>query len=260
MITSDKNQKIQTIRALFSQSKERKKSQTCVIEGVRLVEEAFAAQWQTESVFFADNLSERGRLLIDRFIHAGIPVEEVALSIMQKMTDTETSQGILAVMHFPQPSMPKQLDFILICDTIRDPGNLGTLLRTAAAAGVQAVLLTAGCTDHLAPKVLRAGMGAHFLLPVFKMEWPQIVEICKNNPQPLTIYMAAAEAPTSCWQADLRKPSAILVGNEAEGAGLQARQSTDMALSIPMPGKMESLNAAIAASILLFETVRQRST
>lgn len=258
MITSDKNPKIQRVRALFERSKERKKQAAFVIEGVRLMEETLLSGWKTDLILISDNLSTRGMSLVDQFREQDAAVEEIPLAMMQKLADTETPQGILAVVNQPSPQVPQRMDFVLICDGIRDPGNLGTLLRTADAANVQAVFLTAGTTDPFAPKVVRSGMGAHFHIPIFKMEGEEIKTILTNQRIPLKVYAASADANQSLWETDLKQPSAILVGNEAFGPTQAGKSLADQGISIPMPGKSESLNAAIAASILLFEVVRQR--
>jgi len=156
-----------------------------------------------------------------------------------------------------QLALPEPLDFVLICDNLRDPGNLGTLLRSAAAAGVQTALLSPGTTDAFAPKVVRAGMGAHFRLPVQHLSWGEIRDLCKHNG--LRLFLAEAAEGAAAWDLDLRQPLALMVGSEAEGATPEAMALAAQPVRIPMPGQSESLNAAVAASILLFEIVRQRS-
>jgi TrmH family RNA methyltransferase len=171
----------------------------------------------------------------------------------------------MAVLPMGRLPLPEQRDFVLIADNLRDPGNLGTLLRTAAAAGVQAVLLSPGTTDAFAPKVLRAGMGAHFRLPIFALPWEEMRAVCKpvqhassTSGASLQIFLAESSQGSACWDLDLRRPLALMVGSEAEGASPEARGMADTFIMIPMPGRSESLNAAIAAGILMFEIVRQR--
>lgn len=258
MITSDKNPKIQRVRALIERGKERKKQAAFVVEGVRLMEEAFQSGWATDLILISENLSPRGKALIQQYENTNTSLEEIPFALMQKLADTETPQGIMAIVNQPAASFPETLDFVLICDGIRDPGNLGTLLRTADAANVQAVFLTTGTTDPYAPKVVRSGMGAHFHLPIFKTESEEIKTILSQQRSPLTIYAASADARQTLWETDLSRPSAILVGNEAFGPTQTGKTLADQGISIPMPGKSESLNAAIAASILIFEVVRQR--
>jgi TrmH family RNA methyltransferase len=148
------------------------------------------------------------------------------------------------------------LNFILIPDQIRDPGNLGTLLRSAAATGVQAVLLPPETTDAFAPKVLRAGMGAHFRVPIREMSWEEIREVGKLSG--LQVYLAEMNGK-SCWETDLQQPLALIIGSEAEGASDEARNLATQKISIPMAGDVESLNAGAAGSVLMFEVVRQRA-
>jgi len=196
---------------------------------------------------------------VTRLEAAGAETEQVSLQIMKSLSETETAQGLLAVFPIRILPLPPALNFILIADAIHDPGNLGTLMRTAAAAGVQGMILTPGTTDPFAPKVIRAGMGAHFRLPIHSLDWPDIHTLLKAGPHPLVVYLTDVAQGAPYWQADLTHPVALLIGSEAEGASAASRLLADSALHIPMPGGSESLNAAVAAAVLLFEVVRQRS-
>ena len=258
MLTSPHNPRLARIRALLEKRRQRDEEQAFVVEGVRLVEEALAAGWQPELVLHSSQLSERGQAVVEGFAGKGAEVIEVLPRLMDSLTGTETPQGLLAVFPQRRPALPKKLDFVLIADNLRDPGNLGTLLRTAAAAGAQAALLSPGTADAFAPKVLRAGMGAHFRLPVLHLSWEEIRAACKDRQPPLRIYLAEAAEGSVLWDLDLRQPLALMVGSEAEGSSREALTLADQAITIPMPGRSESLNAAVAASILLFEIVRQR--
>lgn len=255
-ITSAQNPRLQRVRGLLGKRKQREEEQAFVVEGVRLAEEGLAAGWVPELVLFAEGLSERGQAVVAGFSQAGAEVVEITPQLMEAAAGTETPQGLLAVFHQPAAVLPERLDFVVIADQLRDPGNLGTLLRSAAAAGVQAVLLSPGTADAFAPKVVRSGMGAHFRLPVLSLSWPAIREVCEKHS--LDVYLAEAAGGEVCWDADLRRPLALLVGGEAEGPSPEASMLAGRAVTIPMPGKSESLNAAAAASILLFEVVRQR--
>ena len=255
MITSTHNSKIQLVRELLGRSKERRDTEAFVAEGVRLVEEALRAQWPFRFVLAGESLSERGRALVAELQSEGVEIEIVADNLMHSVGETENSQGILAVLdHSPLP-IPQEISFALILDQIRDPGNLGTLLRTAAAAGVQAVFLSPETADAFAPKVVRAGMGAHFRLPIHSLNWDEI----RTHTDGLQIHLADMEGAIPCWQADFRNPLALIVGSEAEGASQPARELATVRVSIPMPGKTESLNAAVAGAILMFEVLRQRT-
>lgn len=256
MITSAQNPKLKIVRSLMGRARDRRAENAFVVEGVRLVEEAMAAGWPIRFVLYSDGLSERGRNLINIFLARRTEVDEVAGDLLQKLSDTEAPQGILAALEFSSLSMPEAPNFILIPDQVRDPGNLGTLLRSAAATGVQAVLLPPETTDAFAPKVLRSGMGAHFRVPIRSITWEEIMQISDSSN--LQLYIADMEG-ASCWETDLREPLALIVGGEAEGASEEARKLATHKISIPMAGNVESLNAGVAGSVLMFEVVRQRS-
>ncbi|HMB23224.1 MAG TPA: RNA methyltransferase [Anaerolineales bacterium] len=256
MITSSQNPKIKLVRLLLGRAKERREANAFVTEGVRLVEEAADSNWKFQFVLYDESLSERGLKLVEKLESKKVEVEKVESRLLQSLSETETPQGILAILEFTNLPITKSPNFILIPDQIRDPGNLGTLLRTAAAAGVQAVLIPPETTDPFAPKVLRSGMGAHFRLPIHAVTWEEIKQITKSANQ--QIFLADMDG-TSCWGTDLRKPLALIVGGEAEGASEQARKLANQQISIPMAGSVESLNAGVAGSVLMFEVVRQRS-
>jgi TrmH family RNA methyltransferase len=254
MITSSQNPKIKLIRALLGRAKERREAGAFVVEGVRLVEEAQTRDRRFRFALYDASLNARGSSLVEHLLSHGVEVEEVSEQLMKSLSDTETPQGILAVLELTQLPMITYPDFVLIPDQIRDPGNLGTLLRSAAAAGVQAVFLPPETTDAFAPKVVRSAMGAHFRLPIQAMKWEKI----RRETNDLQIYLADMDG-ISCWETDLQQPLALIVGSEAEGASAEARELTGTKISVPMSGEIESLNAGVAGSVLRFEVVRQRT-
>ena len=258
MITSKDNPKMKRVRLLQADGKERRQEQVFVVEGIRLLEEVLDSGWEVEWLFYTAEVGGRGLALIRQFTERGVLVEEVSPSVMESVSDTQTPQGVLAVLVFHRLPLQQKLDFVLIPDGVRDPGNLGSMLRSAAAAGVQAVWLPPGAVDPFSPKVLRSAMGAHFRLPILTMEWVEIAEQVSRNS--LCVYLADAEAEIDFTKADLRQPLALVVGSEAQGAGAQAHSLAVQTLKIPMPGGIESLNAAAAAAILMFEVVRQRQS
>jgi TrmH family RNA methyltransferase len=257
MITSVQNTKIKEIRGLQARGKHRRDAAAFVAEGVRLAEEAMQAGCLPQLVLYTEDLNARGMALVEGWQNQSVPVEAVAPHVMQAASDTQTPQGILLVLPLQILPYPTKLDFALILDRMRDPGNLGTLLRTAAAAGVGAVFLPPGTVDAFAPKVVRAAMGAHFHLPVHALSWAEIEAQCKLYN--LQVFLAAAGSGTAYTQADFRQPLALLIGGEAHGAGERAHQLATTEVHIPMPGTAESLNAAVAAAVLAFEVVRQRT-
>ena len=258
MITSSQNSKIQWIRSLQSRSRQRREAGAFVVEGVRLVEEALAAGWEAQLVLYSEGLSDRGQKIMDGFIARGAKIMQVSDNVMRSASDTETPQGILAVLPMRSLPLPEELKFVFIPDGIRDPGNLGTVLRTADAAGVEAVFLPEGTVDAYAPKVVRAAMGAHFRLPIIASSWEKIHLMLAASS--MNVYLADTKEGDIHTQTDLCVPLALIVGGETEGPSLPAQNLADIHLQIPMPGGAESLNVAIAAAILMFEVVRQRTT
>lgn len=254
MIESAHNPKIQRVIKLLKRSRERRKTGLYVLEGVRLVEEAYQSGMMPESVFYQPELDERGQQLVSGFKTARVPVWEVSPNVMQKMSGTETPQGLLAIMPMQSCPLPQQASLLVVLDGISDPGNMGTILRTSLAFGADAILLTPGCVDIYAPKVVRAGMGAHLRLPVHSVAWSDLADILSS----FNIILAEANAPKIIADLDLRQPVALVIGSEAHGLSKQARNLGGTPARIPMPGNMESLNAAIAASVMLYEVIRQR--
>lgn len=258
MITSSHNPKIQWVRGLQARPRERREAGAFVVEGVRLAEEALAAGWEAHLVLHTADLGERGMAVVSAFAARGAPVEEVTPEVMRQASDTPAPQGILVVLSLRSLPLPEAASLVFIPDGVRDPGNLGTMLRTAAAAGVDAVLLPSGSVDPFSPKVVRAAMGAHFRLPVHTLEWDALREEVMRLG--LHVYLAAAGEGTAYTRADFRRPLALIIGGEAEGAGSQGKDLAVERVHIPMPGGSESLNAAVAAALLLFEVVRQRES
>lgn len=257
LITSPSNEKIKFARAL-AHKKERAAAQQFLIEGTRLIHEAVRAGEKPALVFYERATFQndaRSRALIVAWEKEKRQVYEVNAQVMRALSDTETPQGIAAVFPLPTPPSPPPtppLTFIL--DRVRDPGNVGTMLRTAWAANVSRVLLAPETTDAFNPKVVRAAMGAHFYLPIVSVSWDEIKEQLKNVPR---IYVSDAASEMAYTRADWSTPLALIVGGEAEGVSDDARKIATAKISIPMPGSAESLNAAVAAGILLFEVIRR---
>lgn len=261
MITSVQNPKIQWVRRLQAQTKARREEGMFTAEGVRLLEEAHHAGWTAALVLYSAPLSDRSQALVSGWQAAGAPVEEVSPHVLAAASDTQTPQGILAVLKLQAHALPLQPDFLLIVDGVRDPGNLGTILRTALAAGVQSVILPPGVVDAWSPKVVRAAMGAHFRLPVQTMAWDAIADYLHPADRPhLQVLLADSNGGQAYTAANLRKPLALVIGGEASGAGRPAEELADGRIHIPMPGGAESLNAAVAAAVLMFEAARQRQS
>lgn len=257
MLTSTKNPRIQRIRKLQSSARTRRQEGVFIIEGVRLVEEAFLAGWQPEFLIYTQSIPPRGDKLVRGFASRGIEVSLVADNVMGSASDTQNPQGILALMPLKPLHLPETLNFILILDGLRDPGNLGTILRTSRAAGSDAVILTPGSVDPYAPKVTRSAMGAHFKLPIQQLAWDEIHGLVKRHH--LTPFLADSGKGKPHYESNFQAPLALIVGGEASGAGDEAAKLAAQRVHIPMRAETESLNAATAAAVLMFEVLRQRA-
>lgn len=235
---------------------ERRKSGASVIEGAHLLAAFLDSGRKPEEVMVdASGLADREVAgLVERSAPARVTFLSDALFKSLSMVPSPT--GILARIRTPQGrSVPRDASLVLLLEGLQDPGNIGTLLRSAAAAGVEHVMLSAHCAFAWSPKVLRAAMGAHFAL--------NIVEGAD-----LTGYVAGysgasialgADGEASLYDLDLARPSAFIVGNEGAGLSPALAAAATVRARIPMPGRVESLNAATAGSICLFEAVRQRA-
>ncbi|MGD2145326.1 MAG: RNA methyltransferase [Anaerolineae bacterium] len=258
MITSLSNEKVKFVRRLQAQKAFRRRERCLVLEGVRLVGEAVRAGLAPDLVLYEEGFASesRHRGLLDALSALDAPCHIVSESVIKSCSDTMTPQGILAVLPFPELSPPTPLTFVLILDRLRDPGNLGTILRTALAAGVEQVLLVPGTVDWSNPKVVRSAMGAHLRLPIAEASWESIAEEVSG----CETWLAAAQGGKPYTNVDWVRPAALIVGSEAHGAGDQARAFAGNSVSVPMCAGVESLNAAVAAATILFEVVRQRAT
>jgi len=226
-----------------------------VAEGVRLIEEILSVRWPIDFILFDETLSERGLEIITALRSDPLfEIYQITPTLMSDISDTETPQGILAVLKRHFLPLPAEPDFVIIADQIRDPGNMGTLIRTAEAAGADVLLASPGTVDSFSPKVIRAGMGGHFHLPIQHMDWDAIDSFLGNLP----VYLAESEGGILLWEADFKQPCALLIGGEAFGASPSGEAIATHKVTIPMKGRAESLNAAVAAGILIAEVLRQR--
>jgi RNA methyltransferase, TrmH family len=257
MISSTSNTKIKALRSLQSKSRARQESGLFVVEGVRMVEEALYSGWQIRQAFYTDDLNEREGTALNQLAIRGVEIELVAPHVLKTASDTQSPQKMLAVIALQRLPAPDHLDFGLILDALQNPGNLGTIIRTSVAGGVDIIILAPGCADPFAPKVLRAGMGAHFRLPLLSLSWPEIRALVEQQ-HLLHTYLADPEARLAYTQANFRTPCALIVGGEAHGGGNEAVSLAQSRVRIPMLAGVESLNAAIAAAVLIFEVARQR--
>jgi TrmH family RNA methyltransferase len=256
LITSTQNSKVKEIRQLQGRAKARKAAHAFVVEGVRLCEEAVSAGWAVRYGLHAPDLNARGQAVVAALAERGVAVEPAAAHVIEAASGTKTPQGILLVLEAEPIPLPDSPGLVLVLDSISDPGNLGSLLRTAVAGGVEAVLISEGSADYFSPKVVRSGMGAHFRLPAAVMTDAEIIDICRQ--WGVQVWASVMGQGVVYTRAALDKPAALIVGSEADGVSEEFLHASEL-LHIPMPGDSESLNAAAAGAILLFEAVRQRS-
>lgn len=248
-ITSPHNARVKLVRGLQQKSKLRRQERRLVLEGARLVADALAAGARPDFVCYTAGADDA---LIAWLAADGIECLGVTDALMRDMSDTEAPQGVLGVFPWPDLPAPESPRLVVVADGWRDPGNLGTLLRTAAAAGVDLVALTPGTVDAFNPKVLRAGMGGHFRVPVRMLEWPVLANLLAG----LAVALADAAGGAPYDAVDWARPSAVVIGGEAHGFSRAARDIPHTLVRIPMMAGCESLNAAVAASLLIYEARR----
>lgn len=256
MITSPDNPKVKQARALLD-AKGRREQGRCLIEGVRLIEEALRAGVSPALIFFVDQAqqSPRSAALLAAARAEGAALLEVSPAVFGTLSDTVASQGVIAVAPIPRVAVPPHATLILVLDKVRDPGNLGSILRSAEAAGASLVILAPGCVDPWNPKVVRSGMGAHFRLPLLPAaSWDAVAGQIQDRP----VWLAAAHRALPYDRVDWTAACALIIGSEAAGLSAEAEALGTGHVTIPMAGPVESLNAAMAATVLLFEAARQR--
>ncbi|PKO22518.1 MAG: RNA methyltransferase [Chloroflexi bacterium HGW-Chloroflexi-1] len=256
MITSADNPKVKVARALL-QRRGREQAGQCLAEGVRLIEDVMRAGATPALIFFVAPAPDATRTmaLLAAARTADVPVWELSPAVFGTLSDTVTSQGVIAVAPIPPAAPGGDADPILVLDQVRDPGNLGTILRSAEAAGVARLLLVRGCVDPWSPKVLRAGMGAHFRLSLQSgVSWAEVGRQLAGR----LLWLADVRGDSAYDRVDWTARCALAVGGETMGFSAEATALAAGRVVIPMAGATESLNVAMAATVLLFEIARQR--
>jgi len=257
MITSTSNERVKEARKLH-QRRHRQASGLLLLEGLRLINDAAQSGAQITQLFYDPAqvaATPAASSLLASLRQRDSEAIPCAPTVIAALADTVTPQGMIAVVALPKLPMPTAPTFTLILDQVRDPGNAGTLLRSAEAAGVELVIFASDAVDPFNEKTLRAGMGAHFRLPIRMVQhWADVQQYLHPQQQ---LFLAAGHTTTSYDQIDWRAPACLIIGGEANGASAAAqRQATPIA--IPMRAPVESLNAAMAGAIILFEAARQR--
>lgn len=254
IITSAQNTRVKQARLLLSSSKRRRAENKIVLEGVRLVQDALESGAMPDYLLLredVDTQSDEWAMLLIQLAARQVPVLTVETTLFNELSDTQNPQGILGVFTTPDLKIPTEPTLLLIIDHVTDPGNLGTILRSAVSAGVDGVILISGSVDPYNPKVVRAAMGAHFRLPMVRHNWDEIAAFG------VPLLGADAQGERNVFEIDWTEPIGLIIGGETYGLSEEALSITSELVSIPMMGG-ESLNAAMAATVILFEVMRQR--
>ena len=267
MITSTSNQQMKNIASLLKKSKERRSSKTFVVEGPRMVVEAPLEN--LKAVYVAENFENKEEnkailsVLKDKCTQANAVYEVVADNVFKSVSDTQTPQGIMAVVAMPEYGLEQLLDgektHLLILESIQDPGNLGTMVRTGEGAGVTGIIKNKTTVDLFNPKTIRSTMGSIYRVPFYVTEdLPALMKQLQEKG--ISLYAAHLKGEHSYDEEDYKKACGFLIGNEGNGLSNEIADLADTYIKIPMEGQVESLNAAISATLLMYEANRQRRT
>lgn len=251
-ITSKENPAFKAVKKLSGSARERRKAGKTLLDGIHLVTTFYQAGGLSETIMVAASAQEDVEIqnFLDRIQPANLIV--LADELFREISTVDTPTGIVALISIPLPQKIEEECCVLLED-IQDPGNLGSILRSAAASGIRQIFLSTACADAWSPKALRAGMGAHFFLSIH--EDGDLEKIARDFPG--TVVAATLVAEKTLFELNLNGPVAFIIGNEGAGISVQLVEAADSRVTIPMPGAVESLNAAAAAAICFFERVRQ---
>lgn len=259
MISSLSNPQIKNIIQLQKKSKARTEQKAFVTEGIKMFEEAKAGGYLIKA-YVSESYYEEKRKEDGQYFN-GFAYEVVADGVLKEASDTLTPQGIMAIVQKPDFSLDGILSDpkanLVLLEDIRDPGNLGTIVRTAEGAGVTGIILTKTSVDMYNPKVIRSTMGSIYRMPFVYVEdfKETIIKLKQKN---ISIYAAHLKGIKNYDDINYKEKCGILIGNEANGLSDEIAALSDEYIKIPMSGSVESLNAAIAAAILMYEVYRQR--
>lgn len=266
MITSQTNGRIRYVTDLLAKSRLRKKDGKFVAEGIKMFMEAPLPL--IEEVYVSEELEQKinrafpeDKALADKL--SKVNYEVVTDSIFKKISDTVTPQGIVSVIKMQKYTLDDitggNNPLIVMLENLQDPGNLGTVIRTAEGAGVDGIVLSRDCVDIYNPKVTRSTMGS-----IFRQKFVIAEDLCETmemlKKRNIGVYAAALKSDSMTYDsADLSKPCAVLIGNEGNGLKEETIKCASETIFIPMEGQLESLNASVAAAILMYEAKRQRN-
>lgn len=259
VISSQSNSRIKNLIQLMKKARARKEQGIFVIEGLKMLEEARASKLLLQ-VYVSEGFYE-SRCKTDSGFFSGLDYEVVTDTLFAGIADTITPQGVLGTSAMPSYNLKAMVDnpeaCLLLMEDIRDPGNMGTMIRTAEGAGLSGIILSPSCVDIYNPKVVRSTMGSIFRVPIYQSE-DFYDDLMTMRNKGISIYAAHLSGKPYDTEGGFTEKCAILVGNEANGLSDRALGLADASIKIPMAGRVESLNAAVAASILMYEAARQR--
>lgn len=255
-ISSHSNPFFKELLKLASSARQRRKTRQTLLEGAHLLQAYHASGNQQPQHLLVTEAAAQNREvaeLLKKF--PDVPLSQLGDSLFAELSELKTPSCILALIELPRIAItPVQSSFCLLLEDIQDPGNLGSILRSAAAAGCDAVFLSKNCADAWSPKVLRAGMGGHFVLNIHETIDLRAMVIAFQG----KVFAAVVGAKSNLYDCDLRGDTAFAVGNEGAGLSEGLLAVISQHIAIPMPGHSESLNVAAATAVCLFEAVRQR--
>lgn len=235
----------------------RNKQKKYLIEGFRLVEEALKAKANIETIFCLEDTEDKTLDIINKYDYKG-KVFKLSKNLFLEICETEHPQGLLAVVLMDDTNKALDGEFYLLCDKVQDPGNLGTIIRTAHASGIDGIILTKGTVDIYNDKTIRSTMGSMFYVPIIQDENLSVIKKLKEKG--FSIVATSLEGQNDFFDEDLTGKVVITVGNEGNGVSREVYDISDKKVKIPMPGGAESLNVGVATSIILYERVRQIRT
>ncbi len=248
----------------FYRKKYRDQEGRFLTEGIKVIEEALEAGWKVEMLLYTSELTghPRGAALLETARSAGTEVWETTAHVLAAVADTKTPQGVVALIVKFRYDLDLLLQgrstpLVIVLDGIQDPGNLGTIIRTAAACGLLGVITLEGTVDLFHPKVVRASAGALFHLPTFG-DIPAPTAVRFLTEAGFQTFVADPVGDYAVYDCDFSRPTALFMGNENRGCTAFLRRMADRVVFIPMPGQAESLNVGVAASLFIYEAVRQR--
>ncbi len=251
-IESKNNNLFKEIKKL-KEKKHRVKNNKYIIEGLRFVDEALKSGVSIDSIIFTENFKEKNEEFFSN-IPENIRLIQMNEALLKQLCSTENPQGVLGVVNMQNKEL-KGGELVILVDKVQDPGNMGTIIRTAHAAGASGIIMTKGTVDIYNDKTLRSTMGSIFYIPVVEDNSLEYVKSLKEEGYKLVV--SSLQGKNNFFEENLQGKVIIAVGNEGNGVSDEVYEISDIKVKIPMPGNAESLNVAVATSVMIYEKIRQ---